>query len=147
MGLDDQIRQVADELEIRNLLARMAQLADDGELDEYIDLFTEDALWDGGAFGQLRGHASILEGARERRKGGTSGPGANSRHVITTSVIRLNGDTASSRSVFHFCTNTDAEPTMAIMGVYEDEFRRTPAGWKLAHRLIVRSDPKTDAAK
>jgi len=147
MGLDDQIRNVADELEIRNLLARLAQLADDGELDEYIELFTEDGIWEGGAFGERRGHASILAGARERRATGTSGPGSNSRHVITTTAIHLNGDTATGRSVFHYYTNTQATPVLAILGVYEDQFRRTPSGWKLAHRVIFAPAPTGDATK
>ena len=147
MGLDDQIRDVADELEIRNLLARLAQLADDGELEEYIELFTEDAVWEGAALGQRRGRASLLEGARERRGSGVAGPGTNTRHVITTVAIRLGGDTAKSRSVFHYYTNTQAEPVLAIMGIYEDRFQRTPSGWKLAHRKISGPAPAPSEAQ
>ncbi len=134
----DSIRDVADELEIRNLLARLAQCADDAEdLDEYVQLFTEDAVWEGSAVGRRKGHAEILEGARERRASGTSGPGANSRHVVTTAAVRLGGDVASGRSVFQFYRQTHAQPVLATMGVYEDAFRRTRDGWKLAHRRIL----------
>ncbi len=138
MGLDEDIRRIADEQQVRNLLARMGHLADDGELDEYMDQFTEDAVWDGGpVFGRRQGQEAILEGARERRASGTSGPGAHTRHVLTTTEVQVNGDTARSKSVFMFYVGIDAEPKVQVVGVYEDECRRTPQGWKLAHRKII----------
>jgi 3-phenylpropionate/cinnamic acid dioxygenase small subunit len=136
MGLEDQIRSTADELEIRNLLAHLAHMADAGELDEYIQLFTEDAVWGGGGQPQRKGHGEILEGARARRASGLSGPGSHTLHVLTTSAIRLEGENATSRSVFHYYTNTDATPALLIIGIYEDSFRRTAAGWKLSGRVI-----------
>lgn len=135
--MDTAIQAIADELEIRNLQARLAHLADDGDLDEYITLFTEDAVWEGGAFGMKSGLDNIMRGARERREGGTSGPGTHSRHVLTTTMIELKGDEARGKSVFHYYTNTNAVPLQAVMGVYEDRFRRTDAGWKMCHRKIV----------
>ncbi len=138
----DPVQAVADELEIRNLLARLAQLADDAdELDEYISLFSEDAVWEGGAFGAKKGHEEILAGAKERRSTGTSGPGTHSRHTLNTTDIRLHGDDATGRSVFLYYTQTQEQPTLAIVGIYEDVFRRTPDGWKLAHRKIVTESP------
>ncbi len=137
MGLDEGLQRAADELEIRNLLAQLAQLADDGDLEEYIRLFTEDASWGGAGQGVRRGHAELLAGATERRASGTSGPGTNTRHVITTTAIQLNGDMATGKSYFHFYRNTHATPELSRMGVYEDEFRRTSQGWRMAKRLIV----------
>ena len=64
--------------EIRTLLARIAQLADTGDLDEYLTLFTEDAVWgmpDNPAVGmtanEKQGHAEILR--RRARNGGPAG--------------------------------------------------------------------------
>ena len=42
---DALVARTAAELKIRNLIARIALLADQGDLDEYVDQFTEDALW------------------------------------------------------------------------------------------------------
>ena len=138
MADEGRLERAADELEIRNVLARLAQLADDGDLDEYLLLFTDDARWDAGAaFGIRVGHDEIREGAVERRASGTAGPGSHSRHVITTSAISVEGDHATGRSVFHFYVKTDETPQLAILGVYEDEFARTERGWCLAHRKIV----------
>lgn len=44
MGLEDQLQRVADDLEVRNIVARIAQLSDEGALDDYARLFTEDAV-------------------------------------------------------------------------------------------------------
>ena len=129
---------VADELAIRNLIAELAHSADDGDLDDYIQLFSEDAVWGGSGFGERKGHEEIMAGAVERRASGTSGPGTHTRHVITTTMVRMGGDRADARSVFHFYASTDATPTQQIMGIYDDEFLRTEAGWKLSRRTISR---------
>jgi 3-phenylpropionate/cinnamic acid dioxygenase small subunit len=137
MGLEDQLQRMADELEVRNVLARIAQLADDGSLDEYMSLYTDDAVWDaGGSFGVKRGHAEILAGARERRAAGTAGPGTHKRHVLTTTAVRVEGATAHARSYFLFYVDCDKAPRVQVAGAYQDELRRTPAGWKLARRKV-----------
>jgi 3-phenylpropionate/cinnamic acid dioxygenase small subunit len=137
MGLEEQLRLVADELEIRNLVARLAQTADEGSLDEYAALYTEDAIWDGGpTFGVLRGIADILTAVRERRATGITGPGTHTRHIVTTASVRVMKDTAEVRSYFQFYVDCDRSPTVRVLGAYRDEMRRTPSGWKLAHRTV-----------
>lgn len=138
MPSDLDTRRISDDLEIRNLLARLAHLADDGDLDEYLQLYAEDAIWEGAAgFGRQEGHAAILAGARERRSSGTTGPGTHSRHILTTIDVEVDGDHARSKSCFLFYTGTDASPSLQVMGVYEDEHRRTPQGWRLARRSVA----------
>jgi uncharacterized protein (TIGR02246 family) len=63
MTSDDMIARVLDELEIRNLIARVAQLADYGDVEEYASLFTEDGSWEFPG-GPRHGRAGILAGAR-----------------------------------------------------------------------------------
>ena len=83
------------------------------------------------------GHDALLAGAESRRAKGLSGPGANTRHVVTTSSIEIDGDVATGRSVFHFYADIDtAAPTLVALGVYADRFERTGEGWKLAERLL-----------
>lgn len=131
-------QRVADELEIRNLVARLAQLADGGDLDEYIQCFTEDAGWDGGAvLGTSKGRTEIRAAAEKRRTGGTSGPGTNTCHVISTQVVEVSGNSATSRAIFHYYRETHATPVLAMMGVYEDRFSRTDSGWCMAQRNVI----------
>jgi 3-phenylpropionate/cinnamic acid dioxygenase small subunit len=131
--------------EIRTLLARIAQLADTGDLDEYLSMFTEDAVWgmpDNPAVGmtanEKRGHAEILAGAQERRASGLQGPGTDSRHVLTTIAVDVQSeDRATARSYFLFFGTTSTAPTLRTMGQYDDVFVKGERGWQLAHRVIT----------
>ena len=123
---------------IRTVLARIAQLADTGDLDEYLTLFTEDASWEMPGFPPRQGHADILRGANERRGSGTQGPGTNTRHVLTTTAVWVDGsDTATARSYWMFVTNTKEQPTVSLIGQYDDTLVRTTTGWRLARRAIT----------
>ncbi len=116
-------------------MTRLAQVADEGDLDEYVDLFTADARWElPGA--TLEGRENLRAGAVDRRAAGTVGPGSNTRHVITTQMVTVDGDQAVSHSYWQFWVNTASEPSVALMGTYRDRLVRTDHGWKLAHRTI-----------
>jgi 3-phenylpropionate/cinnamic acid dioxygenase small subunit len=137
MTEDATIRRVADELEIRNLVARLAQLADMGDLDDYVDAFTEKAEWE--MPGNPRhGRADIRAGAEERRATGSVGPASNTRHAVSTIAVSADGgDEATAESYFQFWVETTTEPKVALMGHYHDTFQRTANGWKLARRQIT----------
>ena len=131
--------------EIRTLLARIAQLADTGDLEEYLTLFTEDAVWgmpDNPAVGmtanEKKGHAEIFAGAQERRASGLQGPGTESRHVLTTIAIDVESDDrATARSYFMFFGSTSTTPTLRTMGQYDDVLVKGERGWQLARRRIT----------
>jgi 3-phenylpropionate/cinnamic acid dioxygenase small subunit len=142
--MSDDLRKVLDEMEIRNLIGRLAQLADTGDLDEYASLFTEDAHWelkakpgDKAPFAPIRGRANILAGAHARRATGGQGPGSHTRHVLGSTVVKLDGDSALATSNLIFYKNTDTKPEIAVMTFYNDQFKRTPHGWKLASRIMT----------
>ena len=134
------IQHLADDLAIRNLVARLAHLADvsgPDDLDEYAGLFSEDGSWE--MPGDVRrGRASIIEGARERRRSGTQGPGTSTRHVITTQAVSFDGeDTAVSDAYFLFVADTTSAPTIRFVGHYHDLLRREGGTWRLARRQIT----------
>ena len=136
------LMRVADEVEIRNLVARLAHLtdSDSDDLTEYISLFTEDAVSVHPGEADREGHSQILERGRERRRIRNHGPGTHTEHITTTLWVRTDGgDTATAVSKFLFFAKTNvAEPTLLRMGRYDDAFRRTPDGWKLSRREISR---------
>lgn len=133
-----------DRAEIRDLLPRLARFADEAEIADYLDLYTADAVWEirdataAGAPPQRRaGRAEIEAGVVARRSAGGQGPGSSTRHVITTVDVVAVGDTEATASAYWlFYTDTDTSPKLAAMGAYDDTFRRTPQGWRLAHRVI-----------
>jgi 3-phenylpropionate/cinnamic acid dioxygenase small subunit len=125
-----------DDAAIRNLIARVAQLADTGDAEEYAQCFTLDARWDmPGA--PRRGRADILAGSQARRDSGEIGPGSATRHVVGTVTVDVNGDTARARSYFQFFAQTTTTPHVRLIGEYDDQFVRSPDGWLLDHRRIT----------
>jgi uncharacterized protein (TIGR02246 family) len=145
MGTDAGTPRIADELEIRSVLARLAQTADVGDAADYAALFTEDAVWDmpgnpltGITQSTIRGRDAILAGAKERRAAGLQGPGTNTRHLLTTIAVNIETDRdATADLYFLFLADTAAAPAVRGVGAYHDVFRKTSDGWKLAHRTIT----------
>ena len=137
--------RVAAELEIRNVVARLAQLADDGDTGGYLALLTDDVVWAmpenrtvGLAASERRGHEAIAAGQRERIAAGHQGPGSNTMHVVTTISVQVTaGDVATAVSYFQYWGDTATAPTVRNVGRYRDEFRRTADGWKLTRRTIT----------
>jgi 3-phenylpropionate/cinnamic acid dioxygenase small subunit len=131
------LARVEAELEIRNLIARTAQLADHGDLDEYILSWTSDASWEfPGA--PRRGRADILGGARQRRSEGVTGPGSATRHVITTMVIHIDdATTATADSYWSFWRETATSPSLFNMGYYHDTVLYDDGAWRIARRQIT----------
>ena len=132
--------------EIHQALARIAHLADDGSIDEYLEMFTQDAVWETpavaatGVAADLRtGRADIGAGAAGRRASGVQGPGSATRHVITTIEVLAGAaaDTAESVCYFSFYRGTTTEPVLATMGRYDDQWRLSGEGWRLAYRRIT----------
>ena len=132
------LKRVAAESEIRNLVARLGHLADDGDLQVYLSLFTPDAEWHTPTGEVRRGHTDILAGANERRVTGVQGPGTDSRHVNTTLWVEVGDDgTARAQSYFLYLRSCSTSPVLVSTGRYNDEFRETPDGWKMARRVLV----------
>jgi len=125
-----------DELAVRNVVARVALCADGPDVDAYDDLFTPDAVWDMPC-APRRGHAEIRAGSEERRAAGQIGPGSNTRHVVGTVAVTVDGDRAVADSYWQFFVDTASTPRLQLMGTYYDELVRVGPDWKLAKRQIT----------
>jgi len=127
-----------DELEIRNTLGRLSQLADRGlisELDEYVACFTDDGIFET-PMETRRGAEDIREGAAGRRS--ENGPEVQTRHIVGSTVIRFEGpDDAIAESNFVFGgPGADGRAAVMLIGHYDDRFHRTESGWRVSHRRI-----------
>jgi len=139
-------QEMSDRLEVMSLLARIAHLADDGDIDEYLDCFTPDGSWvlnDAQGLDlvpQVRtGREEIAEGVRERREAGIQGPGTATKHDISSLEVEIVGDHARARSYFRYYTSTNLVPQLVAIGRYDDEFVRTVDGWRVSRRSITRN--------
>ncbi|HVW45208.1 MAG TPA: nuclear transport factor 2 family protein [Amycolatopsis sp.] len=135
------LRRLTDEAEIRNLIARIAHLADDGDVDEYLSHWCEDASWEGGGRPRLSGHEALRAGVLQRRADGVQGPGTGKRHVNTTLWVDVDVRDGSATAQSYFLMLAPETGTtghvVSLTGRYDDRFRRTADGWKFASRLIT----------
>lgn len=123
-----------DDSEIRALITRAAHLADEGSIDDYQQVYASDATWTMNASTQS-GLDEIQASSRQRREAGITGPGAKSRHIVTTLHVAVDGDTSTAVSYLLFLTTTDAIPTIKKFAIYDDEFVRTDVGWRILRRV------------
>jgi 3-phenylpropionate/cinnamic acid dioxygenase small subunit len=134
----DPIERLVAESEIRNLVARLGHLADDGDLDEYLSLWTEDGEWERPDGDRFRGHQALLERINEDRASGVQGPGTHSRHLNTTLWVRVDSpEEAHAESYWLYLRDATTVPAVKLTGRYVDSFRRTPEGWRFTRRRIV----------
>jgi hypothetical protein len=140
---------VKDELEIRNLIARLAHLADNDsdDLEAYLDCFTADG-WREARFhvkdGSIsvtidRGWDELRQAATRRRARGLQGPGSQVLHAVNTTTVWIDGDTARTKSYWQTFKNIESKPVVGHVGIYHDTFQRTPQGWKMTSRLATDS--------
>jgi hypothetical protein len=134
--LERRVRGLEDAESIRRLKARYAELVDAryakgaprpadqlAPLAEAIAaLFTEDAVWDGGAMGVCTGRDAIRARMAE--------PTLHfSRHYFVNPDIAVDGDRARGRwELLAPCTSRDDQP-MWMAGVEEDAYERVAGIW------------------
>jgi len=132
------LERLVAEHDIRNLVARVAHLADDGDVEDYLDLWTDDASWiyEGAAH---TGRDALRRRVLDFRGRAIQGPGTGTRHLNTTLAVSFDDDDhAHAESYFVFLRDVNSErPEIGRTGRYLDRFVRTAAGWRFAEREIV----------
>ena len=128
-------QEVADRVEILDLLARYSVVVDRGEWASMPGLFTDDAVLDFTATGGIRGSVADHQEFNAKVLSGF----ASTQHVMGLPVIAVDGDAATSRSIcFNPMVANDAH--VFFVGLwYDDALVRTAAGWRFASRVQSRS--------
>ncbi len=133
--LETRIQRLEDIEAIRALKVRYCDLCDRGyDADALAELFTEDAVWDGGMFGRYESKRRI-----HRFFSATGGIVRFARHYVTNSVVDVEGDRASGRwYLLQSATMPDGNVERAVWGSarYDEEYVRTPDGWKFQSVLL-----------
>ena len=128
--------RVVAELALRNLLARYCHCYDQGRVDEYCELFTED--------GEFRTPDILAQGRDEIRAkiavGAATAPPA--QHVTYNTAIEVDGEGhASGRSDFMY-VGAGSENSIRILGRYIDEFVREEGIWRFRRRTVEFASPQ-----
>jgi ketosteroid isomerase-like protein len=129
-------QEVADRLEIMDLIARYSVALDSREYDALDDLFTDDAILDYTATGAIRG--SLSEMKAFIADAFTMFTGTQHLTAGTTITFAPDGKTAHAKSACHnpMVFGGDLAPRMMIVGLwYVDTLVRTPGGWRFKERV------------
>ncbi len=132
---------ISDRLEIQDLLVDYCYAIDFRDWDALDGIFTPDAVIDytelGGTRGNLAETKAFLAQAMPMFE--------SFQHMISTSKITIDGDTAEGRTILHnpMALRARAEgdkPHVFFCGLwYRDTFRRTADGWRIASRYEEKS--------
>jgi hypothetical protein len=131
-----EVQEIADKLEIHELLIRYAYALDNRSWDEWAKIFTSDAIIDFSHVGmQLYSPAQVREissaGDPER---------LSSQHLTANAVIKIQGDsaTAYSEAAVNIVMRSEQEGMAWLRrsgAYYRDQLVRTPDGWRIKLRV------------
>ena len=132
-----------DKLAIQEVISQYSYTYDAQDAEGFAALFTEDAVWELFAAGathptiRLESRAAIRAWAVQRlheRRGRFI-----SRHYQSSTLFEtLTAASARTRTMVLVTHQDVAEgvPRLTASGVYHDEWRKTPEGWRLVHRRL-----------
>lgn len=118
---------VTDVVEITQVLGRYGQIVDARAWGDLADVFTADAMFDTGAFGQ--GCQTGVEAIRDMFEGGTQPYSVNIVNVVVT-----DGDTPGTARAYSKNIGLLSKGRVGSAS-YDDELVRTDAGWRVARRV------------
>ena len=133
------LQEISDRFEINDLLNAYCEAVDTVNIDEFDNIFSHDAVIDYSAFGfpkvSYEDTKKFLQDALPQVPG--------KQHMIANSVIRIDGNTATGKTL---CFNPmtvpeeDGSYTMTHFGLwYIDKFIRTENGWRICERSELKS--------
>jgi hypothetical protein len=141
MDLEERVGRLEDEREILSTMHQYAHTNDYGGLEEFLDCFTEDGVWER----QRRDVPSQQEPARSfaGREGLTRfynshnrAPDIYYKHLLVEPRITVSGDKADVVSYFVKIDEHPDGPYIYAFGRYRDRLIRCPDGrWRFRHRL------------
>lgn len=127
-------QELADRIEIDDLLTRYATGVDRKDWDLWESCFTADAQIDYTAFGGEKGGVKEIRMWLEKTMAGFP----MTQHLVINREITIDGDSATGRSGFYnpmAVPNGDKPAKLFFCGGwYHDEFIRTESGWKIHQR-------------
>jgi hypothetical protein len=128
--IEERLQRIEDVQAIAELKAAYCNAADGGwnrpthDSDRVASLFVEDGVWESGKSGRGEGRAGI------KALFDTFKPAPFAFHRVSNPIIRVEGDRATGEwHALVAITFADGK-ALWIGGIYDDEFVRTPAGWR-----------------
>ena len=133
-ALERRIQRLEDLEAIKQLKARYAAHCDAHyDADALAELFTADAVWDGGILGYNEGRETIRQFFR-----GSSQRISFALHYIVSPIIEIDGDTAHGTwYLLQTCTYLNGNQAVWGAATYHDRYVRDQGVWKFQHVRIT----------
>lgn len=132
----------ADRLEIFDLYARQSHAIDGGEAQAWAFTFTPEGRFESPTF-QLTatGHRELTDFAKNSNNLAL-GRGEQLRHWTNSLVLdALGPDDVQARGYLLIIAVSAGQSRIDRSLVIADRLTRTPAGWRLVSRVVIRDDP------
>lgn len=136
--LEEQIRYLVDLEEIKLLKYKYCHYNDGGWPDQpkshqgpCADLFTQDGVWDGSPVVKAEGREAI------RKLFAQFADLPMAYHAVTNPMIEISGDTAKAH--WHLLGGGVGKTGASSIGYggYEDDYVRTPEGWRIKRMRVI----------
>jgi ketosteroid isomerase-like protein len=116
---------------IRHLLANYCFGTDTGDTQRWADSFTDDIVWEGGAFGRFEGKQAGIA-----YHSGSGDASKSMRHINTNHQIEIDGDTAKVDSYAQVFDQSGPSPTIVFSGFYRDTLVKQGGRWLISARTL-----------
>lgn len=134
MNIEERILKLESLAEINNLRSRYCYLLDEGNTEEWLSLFTEDAnIVSESPRGEYNGHDELSEMINEIHE---SEDRRLTKHVVYNPIIDLTGERATGRWSFEALIHYDDETMLLIKGEYDEKYRLKRDQWKFTNITI-----------
>ncbi len=125
---EGELRAVADDLAIRQIVARYADAVTHANADGWIETWTLDGCWTL-AGNASRGHENLLSTWRE-----LMGLFERVIQLPQAGVLEIDGDRGTGRWTVIELGRAASGTSQLTVGTYHDVYRREESGWKFSER-------------
>lgn len=130
--MSDELRLLQDRRAIEDLVVEYARAIDARDWPALAACFTDDCVADYALSGHAEGPEEVVARCRSAVE-----PLDATQHYVTNVVSTVDGDAAASVCSLAAQHVRDGR-SFAFGGTYTDEWRRTPAGWRISRRRLER---------
>lgn len=136
-ALRKRVGEIEDRDAIRELTHRYMQAMHDARFEDAVDCFADDAEYDHGLLGELRGKPDLRTFYTQFMPAFESA-GGWSYDVLANPLIRIEGDRAEARwFLLTFLIDPDTQKPAWAMATLEYEYAREAAGWRFKKNRCV----------
>lgn len=125
MTLEERVSLIEDREEIRSLRHKFHHFVNEGLAHRFGEVYTDDAIVEFDDFMEQRGLDNIIAAATQLSQQ------VFVRQFLHNHEITLNGDEGTGYCYLDARYAANGE-SMIVAARYDDEYRRTPAGWRIS---------------